>query len=89
MAEYWHRIHRLSPKQIAQSRVLSSPCDESWIATVEAPLWRMTQLTQTLQAAQRWADDLVCSMHPHDCRQTQCKDWDVNEYRFGQTESVS
>lgn len=88
MAEHWHRIHRLSPEHTAASRVLSSPCDYSWVATIDAPLWRKTHLLETLEAAQGWADRILCSMHPHDCH-NECTDWNVGRYDFGETKSVN
>jgi hypothetical protein len=71
----WHRLHRTD--SVVTLRVVASPISSDWLVRVDG--WDFPEhfplLYESLEAAQRAADDLLVTYLRHDCRQKGCGQW--------------
>jgi hypothetical protein len=73
--EWWTRTHRIVPS--VKFTILKMPYDVHYSVSVEG--WQLPShfevLHETLEAAQRAADDVLLAYMPHDCMRTGCGEW--------------
>jgi hypothetical protein len=74
--DQWHRLHR-TPAPVTLCVVASPVTDGDWLVRTHG--WDLPQHTpvlyESLEAAQRAADDVLINYRPHDCRLQGCGDW--------------
>jgi hypothetical protein len=74
--EEWGRLHRTQPP--VTLRVVASPISGDWL--VRGDGWEFPEhfplLYDSLEAAQRAADDVLINYLPHDCRHGGCGAWE-------------
>ena len=81
LIECWFRIHRTPDGEISL-QVIESDKGGKWVVTVGgataiATLSAFDDHFDSLEAAQREADDWVVRISHHDCRTAKCGDWKV------------